>query len=174
MSEAMEQGKRIVVSPEGMEKLKQQLHYLENVRRPQVAEQISIARGYGDLSENAEYDAAKNEQSKLEAEIQELTMTIATAIVMDDANVTTDSVNIGTTVTVKCVDTSDADLYEVGEELSYTIVGARESDPASHLISNDSAIGAALLGKAIGDTVKVLLPEDQFVTFRLNSIEARK
>ena len=71
MSEQIEQGKRIVVSPEGMEKLKQQLHYLENVRRPQVAEQISIARGYGDLSENAEYDAAKNEQSKLEAEIQE-------------------------------------------------------------------------------------------------------
>ena len=153
MSEQIEQGKRIVVSPEGMEKLKQQLHYLENVRRPQVAEQISIARGYGDLSENAEYDAAKNEQSKLEAEIQELTMT---------------------TVTVRCVDSSDADLYEVGEESAYTIVGARESDPAKGLISNDSAIGAALLGKSVGDTVKVLLPEDQFVTFALKSIEARK
>ncbi len=174
MSETIEQGKRIVVSPEGMEKLKEQLHYLENVRRPQVAEQIAIARGYGDLSENAEYDAAKNEQSKLEAEIQELTMTIATAIVMDDTDVTTDSVSIGTTVAVKCVDSSDADLYEVGEELSYTIVGARESDPANHLISNDSAIGSALLGKAVGDTVKVFLPEDQFVTFMLNSIEARK
>ena len=174
MSEQIEQGKRIIVSPEGMEKLKEQLQYLENVRRPQVAEQISVARGYGDLSENAEYDAAKNEQSKLEAEIQELTMTIATAIVMDDADVTTDSVNIGTTVTVTCADSSDADLYEVGEELSYTIVGARESDPANHLISNDSAIGTALLGKAVGDTVKVLLPEDQFVTFMLNSIEARK
>ena len=93
---------------------------------------------------------------------------------MDDADVTTDSVNIGTTVTVTCADSSDADLYEVGEELSYTIVGARESDPAQHLISNDSAIGSALLGKAVGDTVKVLLPEDQFVTFTLKSIEARK
>ena len=174
MSEAIEQVKRIVVSPEGMEKLKEQLHYLENVRRPQVAEQISIARGYGDLSENAEYDAAKNEQSKLEAEIQELTMTIATAIVMDEDNITTDSVNIGTTVTVSCVDTSDPDLYEVGEELSYTIVGARESDPVKGLISNDSAIGAALLGKKTGDTVKVVLPEDQFVTFKLGNIEARK
>ncbi|MBQ6233825.1 MAG: transcription elongation factor GreA [Clostridia bacterium] len=174
MSEAIEQGKRVVVSPEGMEKLKEQLHYLENVRRPQVAEQISIARGYGDLSENAEYDAAKNEQSKLEAEIQELTMTIATAIVMDEDNITTDSVNIGTTVTVSCVDSSDADLYEVGEEISYTIVGARESDPAKGLISNDSAIGSTLLGKAIGDTVKVSLPEDQYVTFKLSSIEARK
>ena len=174
MSESIEQAKRIVVSPEGMEKLKEQLHYLENVRRPQVAEQIAVARGYGDLSENAEYDAAKNEQSKLEAEIQELTMTIATAIVMDDQDITTDSVSIGNTVTVRCTDSSDPDLYEVGEELTYTIVGARESDPAKQLISNDSAIGAALLGKAIGDTVKVILPEDQFVTFTLNSIEARK
>ena len=174
MSESIEQVKRIVVSPEGMEKLKEQLHYLENVRRPQVAEQISIARGYGDLSENAEYDAAKNEQSKLEAEIQELTMTIATAIVMDDQDITTDSVSIGTTVTVRCVDTSDPDLYENGEQLTYTIVGARENDPAKQLISNDSAIGAALLGKVVGDTVKVILPEDQYVTFTLNSIEARK
>ena len=174
MSEAMEQVKRIVVSPEGMEKLKEQLHYLENVRRPQVAEQISIARGYGDLSENAEYDAAKNEQSKLEAEIQELTMTIATAIVMDEKDVATDTANIGTVVTVTCVDCSDHDLYERGEELCYTIVGARESDPAKHLISNDSAIGSALLGKAVGDSVKVLLPDDQNVTFVLNNIEARK
>ena len=174
MSESIEQVKRIVVSPEGMEKLKEQLHFLENVRRPQVAEQISIARGYGDLSENAEYDAAKNEQSKLEAEIQELTMTIATAIVMDEQDVTTDSVSIGTTVTVICVDCSDPDLYEKGEEISYTIVGARESDPVKHLISNDSAIGSALLGKVVGDTVKVLLPDDQFVSFKLNNIEARK
>ena len=174
MSEVSEQMKRIVVSPEGLEKLKEQLHYLENVRRPQVAEQISVARGYGDLSENAEYDAAKNEQSKLEAEIQELTMTIATAIVMDEEDVTTDHVSIGTTVTVECVDSSDADLYEVGEELSYTIVGARESDPAKCLISNDSAIGSALLGKTVGDTVKVLLPEEQFASFRVRNIEARK
>ncbi len=174
MSEALEQVKRIVVSPEGMEKLKEQLHYLETVRRPQVAEQISVARGYGDLSENAEYDAAKNEQSKLEAEIQELTMTIATAIVMDEQDVSTDSVSIGTTVSVTCVDTSDPDLYDRGEKFTYTIVGARESDPGKHLISNDSAIGAALLGKAVGDSVKVILPDDQYVTFELNSIEARK
>ena len=165
---------RILVSAEGLKKLEEELNYLETVRRPEIAEQIRIARGFGDLSENAEYDAAKNEQSKLEAEIQELTMTIATAIVMDDQNVTTDNVGIGTTVTVRCVDSSDADLYEVGEESAYTIVGARESDPAKGLISNDSAIGAALLGKSVGDTVKVLLPEDQFVTFALKSIEARK
>ena len=101
-------------------------------------------------------------------------MTIATAIVMDEADVTTDKANIGTTVTVTCVDCSDPDLYERGEELSYTIVGARESDPARHLISNDSAIGSALLGKAIGDSVKVLLPDDQYVSFVLNQIEARK
>ena len=173
MSEQIEQGKRIVVSPEGMEKLKQQLHYLENVRRPQVAEQISIARGYGDLSENAEYDAAMNEKAKLEAEIQELQMTIATAIVMDETDVTTDTVNIGTVVTVTCADTSDEDLYERGEQMVFTIVGARESDPAKDLISNDSAIGSALLGKSVGDTVRVVLPEDQYVTLVLNSIEAR-
>ena len=174
MSEAMEQVKRIVVSPAGLEKLKEQLSYLENVRRPQVVEQISIARGYGDLSENAEYDAAKTEQSRLETEIQELTMTIATAIVMDETEVSTDSVSIGTVVSVSCVDCSDPDLYERGEQMKYTIVGARESDPMKNLISNDSAIGSALLGKAVGDTVKVILPDDQYVTLVLNAIEARK
>ena len=174
MSETNEQIKRTVVSPEGMKKLEEQLHYLENVRRPQVAEQISIARGYGDLSENAEYDAAKNEQSKLEAEIQELTNTIVNAIIVDESEVRTDSVNIGTTVTVICDATSDPDLYEKGEELRFTIVGARESNPAQNLISNESAIGSALLGKRCSDSVHISLPDDQEATFIVLNIEARK
>ncbi|MBQ8081616.1 MAG: transcription elongation factor GreA [Clostridia bacterium] len=172
MSEQTEQ-KRTIVSPEGLKKLEEQLRFLENVRRPQVAEQISIARGYGDLSENAEYDAAKNEQSKLEAEIQELTHTIATAIVVDDSDINTDKVGIGATVTVECVECSDEDLYEVGEKDLFTIVGARESDPAGNKISNESAMGAALMNKRPGELVLVELP-DATATFKILDISARK
>ncbi len=97
-----------------------------------------------------------------------------TAVHADDSNSRTDADAVGRHILFICVDCSDPDLYEKGEEISYTIVGARESDPVKHLISNDSAIGSALLGKVVGDTVKVLLPDDQFVSFKLNNIEARK
>ena len=98
-----------------------------------------MARGFGDLSENAEYDDAKNEQSRLEAQIMELENTLRTAIVIDESNISTDRVNIGTTVRI----------LDIGlkEEEEFTIVGARESDPDSNKISNESPLGAALLGK---------------------------
>ena len=101
MSEMHEHHNKTVVSPEGMRKMEEKLQYLTTVRRAEVAEQISIARGFGDLSENAEYDEAKNEQSRLEAEIMELENAIHTAIVIDDENVSTDSVNVGTIVNNK-------------------------------------------------------------------------
>ena len=129
MSEMHEHHNKTVVSPEGMRKMEEKLQYLTTVRRAEVAEQISIARGFGDLSENAEYDEAKNEQSRLEAEIMELENAIHTAIVIDDENVSTDSVNVGTIVKVLFV--------EDGDEEEYTIVGARESDPMSNKISNE-------------------------------------
>lgn len=151
MSEVHEHLNKTVVSAEGMKKLEEKLQYLTTVRRAEVAEQISIARGFGDLSENAEYDEAKNEQSRLEAEIVELEAAIRTAIVIDDENISTDSVNVGTTVRVLYVDE--------GEEEEYTIVGARESDPMNNRISNECPVGAALLGHRTGETVTVEAPD---------------
>ena len=151
MSEVHEHLNKTVVSPEGMRKMEEKLQYLITVRRAEVAEQISIARGFGDLSENAEYDEAKNEQSRLEAEIIELENAIHTAIVIDDENVSTDSVNVGTIVKVLFV--------EDGDEEEYTIVGARESDPMSNKISNECPMGSALLGHKTGETVAVEAPD---------------
>ena len=151
MSEMHEHSNKTVVSAEGMKKLEEKLQYLITVRRAEVAEQISIARGFGDLSENAEYDEAKNEQSRLEGEIVELENAIRTAIVIDDENVSTDSVNVGTTVRVMYVDED--------EEEEYAIVGARESDPMNNRISNECPIGAALLGHKEGEIVNVESPD---------------
>lgn len=151
MSEKLhEHSNKTVVSAEGMRKMEEQLQYLSTIRRAEVAEMISVARGFGDLSENAEYDEAKNEQSRLEAQIIDLENIIRTALVFDDSNVSTDRVNIGTTVRVfdKTLD----------EEAEYTIVGARESDPMNNKISNESPMGAALLGKKKGQLVKVVAP----------------
>ena len=149
-SEKHEHSNKTVVSSEGMRKLEEELQYLSTTRRAEVAEQIAVARGFGDLSENAEYDDAKNEQSRLEAQIMELENTLRTAIVIDENNVSTDRVNIGTTVRI-------LDL-EMKEEDEYTIVGARESDPNTNKISNESPLGAALLGKKKGATFKVQVP----------------
>lgn len=151
MSEKHEHSNKTVVSEEGMKKLEEKLQYLMTTRRAEVAEQIAIARGFGDLSENAEYDEAKNEQSRLEAQILDLENTIRTAIVIDDTNVSTDRVNIGTTVRVRYKGSSD--------EEEYAIVGARESDPMNNRISNESPMGAALLGKKKGQVVKVSAPD---------------
>lgn len=145
-----EHSNKTVLSAEGMRKLQDELQYLSKTRRAEVADQIAVARGFGDLSENAEYDDAKNEQSRLEAQILELEETLRTAIVIDESKVSTDSVNIGTTVRV-------LDVAEKEEE-EYTIVGARESDPNSNKISNESPMGAALLGKKKGDKFTVVVP----------------
>lgn len=145
-----EHSNKTVVSAEGMRRLEEELQYLSTIRRAEVAEQIAVARGFGDLSENAEYDDAKNEQSRLEAQILELENTLRTAIVIDESKISTDSVNIGTTVRIHDLD--------MEEEEEYTIVGARESDPNSNKISNESPLGAALLGKKKGDRIKVQVP----------------
>ncbi|MCI5565026.1 MAG: transcription elongation factor GreA [Clostridiales bacterium] len=163
MSEVHEHSNKTVVSVEGMKKLEERLQYLTTTRRAEVAEQISIARGFGDLSENAEYDEAKNEQSRLEAEIVELENAIRTAIVIDDENVSTDRVNVGTTVRVAYV--------QDGDEEEYAIVGARESDPMNNRISNECPIGAALLGKHLGDVVMVEAPDGQL---ELKILEIRR
>lgn len=151
MSELHENANRKVVSAEGMKKLEEKLLHLTTTRRAEIAEKLNIARSYGDLSENAEYDAAKDEQANLEREIMELEATIRTAVIINDDNVSTDKVNVGTSVRVKYV--------EDGEEEEYALVGALESDPMENRISNECPIGMALLGSHVGDVVDVETPD---------------
>ncbi len=149
MSE-QENTNRTVVSAEGLRQMEEKLKYMTTVRRAEVAEHLNIARGFGDLSENAEYDEAKDEQAKLEADIVELEAALRNVIVID-GEISTDSVNVGTTVKVLYLDD--------GEEEEFTIVGARESDPMNNKISNECPVGAALLGHKSGETVSVEAPD---------------
>ncbi|MBR4501480.1 MAG: transcription elongation factor GreA [Clostridia bacterium] len=150
MSEA---ANRKQVSSEGMKKLEEKLAYLTGPRRAEVAEKLNIARGYGDLSENAEYDAAKNEQALLEAEIMELEATIRNVEVVDNIVTSNDAVSLGSRVQIH--------FEEDNEDDTYVIVGALESDPLHNRISNESPLGAALLGKAKGDTAAVEPPSGE-------------
>ena len=152
MSE-QDMGNRTVVSAEGLRQMEEKLKYMTTVRRAEVAEHLNIARGFGDLSENAEYDEAKDEQAKLEADIIELEAALRNVIVID-GEISTDAVNVGTTVRVLYLDD--------GEEEEFTIVGARESDPMNNRISNESPVGAALLGHKMGETVSVEAPDGAY------------
>ena len=146
----MAENQQTVLTAEGQKKLEAQLDYLISVRRNEVSEQIAVARGFGDLSENAEYDEAKKEQAKVEEEIVRLTNTIRTAVVVADSDISTEKVSVGTTVRVKDVDTGDED--------EYAIVGANESDPYENKISNESPVGAGLLGAKKGQIVTIEIP----------------
>ena len=146
----MAENQKTVLTEEGLKKLEAQLDYLISVRRNEVSEQIAVARGFGDLSENSEYDEAKKEQAKVEEEIVRLTNTIRTAVVVADSDISTEKVSVGTTVRVKDVDTGDED--------EYAIVGANESDPYENKISNESPVGAGLLGAKKGQIVTIEIP----------------
>jgi len=146
----MAEEKATILTESGLKKLEEQLDYLVSVRRNEISEQIAIARGFGDLSENAEYDEAKKEQAKVEAEITRLQATIRTATVVADDENTTDRVSIGTAVQVK--DLEDGETYE------YAIVGANEADPFQDKISIDSPVGAGLIGARKGETVTITIP----------------
>ncbi len=142
--------KRNAITAEGLKKMQDRLEELKTAGRARIAEQIAVARSYGDLSENAEYDAAKDEQAKLEGEIVELEMAIRTAVVVSDDDITTEKVNVGTTVVVH---DEDEDYDE-----EYRLVGPHEADPMNGAISTDSPIGMALLGKTKGDIALVEAP----------------
>ena len=146
----MAEEKKVILTREGYEKLEKELNYYVSVRRNQVAEQIAIARGFGDLSENAEYDEAKNEQSRIEAKIVEMENTLRNCIVVEDDEVSTDTVGVGNSVKVF--------NETLKKEQVITIVGANETDPAKLKISAESPIGAALLGAKVGDAVSVDVP----------------
>jgi len=142
--------KRPIVSAEGLKKLTEELEYYRNVRMVEIAEQIKTAKDFGDLSENAEYDEAKNEQSRVAHHILELEDTIRNAQVIDESEITTDRVSVGSVVKV-------LDLAE-NEEAEYAIVGGPEADPMKNRISNESPVGAALLGRTVGETVEIPVP----------------
>jgi transcription elongation factor GreA len=158
----MAEEKGTILTESGLQKLQEQLDYLVSVRRNEISEQIAIARGFGDLSENAEYDEAKKEQAKVEEEINRLQATIRTATVVADDEITTEYVSIGTIVKVKDLDENET--YE------YAIVGANEADPAENRISNESPVGAGLLGAKRNQTVTITIPAGT-IRFKVLSIK---
>jgi transcription elongation factor GreA len=138
------------ITPEGLKKLQEEFKRLKSVERPKVIEAIAEARGHGDISENAEYDAAKEQQAFLEKRIRDLENKIANADVVDPAAMSTERVVFGLQVTVQDLDS--------GEEVSYQIVGMDEADIAAQRISISSPVARALIGKTIGDVVQVQIP----------------
>ncbi len=143
--------KDIFFTREGLEKIENEIEYLKTVRRKEVSERIKVALGYGDLSENAEYDEAKNEQAQVEERIAKLELMVRNARIIDEDSLTDDVVNIGSTVKVK-------DL-EDDEEDEFVIVGSVESDPLEGKISNESPVGSKLIGLKVGDVAEVEVPD---------------
>ena len=144
------------------EELQEELNYLKTTRSDEVAEQIKIARGFGDLSENSEYDEAKNEQGKLYSRIAELEEILQHVVIVDESNVPSNVVSIGCTVTV---------VNAGGMEMPpYKIVGSQESDPMRGIISEESPFGKALVGAKEGDTVTVEAPGGS-MTYTVKKIE---
>ncbi len=143
--------KEVFFTPEGLEKIENEIEYLKTVRRKEVSERIKVALGYGDLSENSEYDEAKNEQAQVEERIAKLEHMVRNSKIIDEKDLNTDVVNVGSTVVVKEVKTNEED--------EYTIVGSAEADPLEGKISNESPVGQALIGKKVGDVVEVEVPD---------------
>ena len=146
----MSQSKKFIMTYEGVKKLEEELEYLKTVKRKEITEKIKVALGYGDLSENSEYDEAKNDQAFTEGRIIQLENMLKNAVVVDESEIPKDKVSVGSIV--KVMD------YEFDEEVEYTIVGSAEADPMNFKISNESPVGSALLGKKVGDVVEVAVP----------------
>ena len=142
--------KEYKLSAERLEELKKELTYLKTVREKEVADQIKEARSFGDLSENSEYDEAKNEQGKLYSRIAEIEEILSNYVVIEESEEAHDTVRIGSTITV--LD------KEFGEKETYQVVGSQEADPMNGRISEESPFGKALLGKAVGEDVVVEAP----------------
>jgi transcription elongation factor GreA len=152
-----------VLTPQGLEDLKSKIEYLRNQRRREVAERIKEAREFGDISENSEYDDAKNEQAMLEKQISDLEERLASARVIDEKAVDTDVVGVGTTVHVKDQKTDKSQKFK--------IVGSAEADPSNSKLSNESPVGRALLGHKRGETVTVPVPRGPARKLKITKIE---
>lgn len=151
----------VFLTPEGLKKLENELDEAKTVKRKEVAEKIKHALAFGDISENAEYDQAKNEQGQLEEKISKLEDMLRNAKIIDEAEITTDKVSVGSKVKVLDI--------EFDEEMEYTIVGSAEANPYDGRISNESPVGNALLGGKIDDIVDVQVPDGN-VQFKILDI----
>ena len=155
--------KEVILTPEGFEKLKDEIEYLSNDRRREIADRIREAREFGDIAENAEYDSAKNEQAHLEARIAMLEERLKNARVVTKKEIKSGEVSIGTKVRLRDV--------KAGKTVEYHIVGSAEADPASNKLSNESPVGRAIMGRKKGETVEVAAPRGK-MTFKIMDIKA--
>ncbi len=155
--------KEVVLTYEGLKKLEEELEHLKGVKRREIAERIKQALSFGDISENSEYDEAKNEQAHIEGRIMQIESMLKHAKVIDEDEIGTDSVSPGSKVVVYDVD--------FDEQVEYYIVGSTEADPFNFKISNESPVGSALIGHRIGDVVEVTVPDGMV---KLKIIEIHK
>ncbi|MBU5486255.1 transcription elongation factor GreA [Clostridium sp. MSJ-11] len=147
----MSDTKKYVMTYEGVKKLEDELEYLKTVKRKEITEKIKVALSFGDLSENSEYDEAKNEQAFVEGRIMQLENMLKNASIVDESEIPADTVSVGTIVKVRD--------YEFDEEVEFFMVGSAEADPMENKISNESPVGKALIGKRVGETVEVAIPD---------------
>ncbi len=143
--------KKYVMTYEGVKKLEDELNFLKTTKRKEVTAKIKVALSFGDLSENSEYDEAKNDQAFLEGRIIQLENMLKNASIVDETEIPKDIINVGSQVKVKD--------YEFDEEIEFLIVGSAESDPIENKISNESPVGSALMGKKVGEIVEVQVPD---------------
>ncbi len=142
--------KQVMLTEEGLKKLEAELEVLKGEKRKEIAEKIKVARSYGDLSENSEYDDAKNEQAILEARIADIEATLKNAVLIDESEINSDKVHVGSTVRIKNL-ASD-------KEMQIRIVGSNESNPKEMKISDESPIGMGLIGKVVDDVAEIETP----------------
>jgi transcription elongation factor GreA len=154
--------KDVILTPEGLENLKKEIEYLSTTKRREVAERIKEAREFGDISENSEYDDAKNEQAMLESRIASLEDKLRSASVIDASELSADVVRVGSQVHV---------TDEKGKKLSYTIVGSTEANPSENKLSNESPVGKALIGRKKGDVATVITPKGTQRKLTVDKIE---
>lgn len=147
----MSEAKKFVMTYEGVKKLENELEYLKTTKRKEITEKIKVALGYGDLSENSEYDEAKNEQAFTEGRILQIENMLKNATVVDESDVPKDTVSVGCIVKIKD--------YDFDEEVEYSIVGSAEADPMNFKISNESPVGKGLIGKKVGEIAEIQVPD---------------
>ena len=155
--------KQLLVTEEGLRKMEEEFEYLKTVKRKEIIDIIGIARAFGDLSENSEYDEAKNEQAKVESRIMELEEQLKIVRVVDESEIKTDEVNIGNKVKVRNLN--------LEKEINYSVVGSTEADPFNNKISDESPIGKVLIGAKKGDIVEYDTPKG---TFKLEILDISK
>ena len=156
------QEKQVVLTGDGLKKLEDELEYLKTEKRQEVKEKIQEARAFGDLSENSEYDEAKNEQAQVEVRIMQIEKMLKNVKIIDKSELNTKVVSLGSKVKIHDV--------EFDEDIEYSIVGSTEADPMKNKISDESPVGKALIGAKVGETVSVVVPSGETLEFKILKI----